>query len=161
MATKGNKRTNLEANEAFLQYEEEIANHPAYAGMPDLRHEDGTIQWETPSNRGSGIFQFSHDKRYQWWVKKASEIGISTDEDKWISKVAKIIHPTKLHPCKVCGRIMDIRYCYLSSNFMKRVQKLSFYDGSVEMEETTHILDFITSFVDTYGDDAYNVHGKP
>jgi len=29
MATKGNKRTNLEANEAFLQYEEEIANHPA------------------------------------------------------------------------------------------------------------------------------------
>ena len=156
MATKGNKRTNLEANEAFLQYEEEIANHPAYAGMPDLRHEDGTIQWETPSNRGSGIFQFSHDKRYQWWVKKASEIGISTDEDKWISKVAKIIHPTKLHPCKVCGRIMDIRYCYLSSNFMKRVQKLSFYDGSVEMEETTHILDFITSFVDTYGDDAYN-----
>lgn len=38
---------------------------------------------------------------------------------------------------------------------MKRVQKLSFYDGSVEMEETTHILDFVTSFVDTYGDIAY------
>lgn len=156
MATKGNKRANLEANEAFLQYEEEIVNHPAYAGMPDLRHEDGTIQWEAPSNRGSGIFQFSHDKRYQWWVEKAAEIGISTDEDKWISKVAKAIHPTKLHPCKVCGRVMDIRYCYLSSNFMKRVQKLSFYDGSVEMEEVTHILDFITSFIDTYGDDAYN-----
>lgn len=156
MATKGNKRANLEANEAFLQYEEEIVNHPAYAGMPDLRHEDGTIQWEAPSNRGAGIFQFSHDKRYQWWVEKAAEIGISTDEDKWISKVAKAIHPTKLHPCKVCGRVMDIRYCYLSSNFMKRVQKLSFYDGSVEMEEVTHILDFITSFVDTYGDDAYN-----
>lgn len=156
MATKGNKRANLEANEAFLQYEEEIVNHPAYAGMPDLRHEDGTIQWEAPSNRGAGIFQFSHDKRYQWWVEKAAEIGISTDKDKWISKVAKAIHPTKLHPCKVCGRVMDIRYCYLSSNFMKRVQKLSFYDGSVEMEEVTHILDFITSFVDTYGDDAYN-----
>lgn len=156
MATRGNKRTNLEANEAFLQYEEEIANHPAYAGMPDLRHDDGTIQWEAPSNRGAGVFQFSHDKRYQWWVEKAAEIGISTDEDKWISKVAKTIHPTKLHPCKVCGRVMDIRYCYLSSNFMKRVQKLSFYDGSVEMEEVTHILDFVTAFVDTYGDIAYD-----
>lgn len=156
MATKGNKKTNYEANEAFLQYEEEIATHPAYAGMPDLRHEDGTIQWETPSNRGSGIFQFSHDKRYQWWVRKAKKIGISTDEDKWISKVAKTIHPTKLHPCKVCGRVMDIRYCYLSSNFIKRVQKLSFYDGSVELEETTHILDFVSSFVDTYGDIAYD-----
>lgn len=155
MAKKGNKRTNLEANEAFLQYEEEVVKHPAYAGMPDLRHEDGTIQWEAPSNRGAGVFQFSHDKRYQWWVEKAAEIGINTDEDKWISKAAKAIHPTKLHPCKVCGRVMDIRYCYLSSNFMKRVQKLSFYDGSVEMEEVTHILDFITSFVDTYGDKAY------
>lgn len=156
MATKGNKKTNYEANEAFLQYEEEIVSHPAYAGMPDLRHDDGTIQWEAPSNRGSGVFQFSHDKRYQWWVEKAKEIGISTDEDKWISKVAKTIHPTKQHPCKVCGRVMDIRYCYLSSNFIKRVQKLSFYDGSVEMEETTHILDFVTSFVDTYGDVAYD-----
>ncbi len=156
MATKGNKRTNLEANEAFLQYEEEIVNHPAYAGMPDLRHDDGTIQWEAPSNRGAGVFQFSHDKRYQWWVEKAAEIGISTDEDKWISKVAKTIHPTKLHPCKVCGRVMDIRYCYLSSNFIKRVQKLPFYDGAVEMDEITHILDFVAAFVDTYADDAFN-----
>lgn len=28
MATKGNKKTNYEANEAFLQYEEEIVTHP-------------------------------------------------------------------------------------------------------------------------------------
>ena len=155
MAIKRRTRANLEANEAFLQYEEEIVNHPAYAGMPDLRHDDGTIQWEAPSNRGSGAFQFSHDKRYHWWVEKAAEVGISTDEDKWISKVAKKIHPTKQHPCKVCGRVMDIRYCYLSSNFMKRVEKLPFYDGSIEMDEVTHILDFVTTFVDTYGDKAY------
>ena len=155
MAKKESKKTNLEANEVFLQYEEEIVNHPAYLGMPDLRHDDGTIQWEAPSNRGAGAFQFSHDKRYQWWVAKAATLGISTDEDKWISKVAKRIHPTKLHPCKVCGRIMDIRYCYLSSNFMKRVNKLDFYDGSVEMTEITHIIDFVSAFVDTYGDRAF------
>lgn len=155
MATKGMKKTNLEANDAFLQYEEEIVSNQAYDGMPDLRHEDGSIQWEAPSNRGAGEFQFSHDKRYQWWLQKAAEIGISTDEDKWISKVAKRIHPTKLHPCKVCGRIMDIRYCYLSANFIKRVQKLPFYDGSIEMSEITHILDFISAFVDTYGGSAY------
>lgn len=155
MAAKVRKRANLEANEAFLQYEEEIVNHPAYAGMPDLRHDDGTIQWEAPSNRGAGAFQFSHDKRYQWWAEKAAEIGVSTDEDKWISKVAKKIHPTKQHPCKVCGRVMDIRYCYLSSNFIKRVEKLPFYSNLIEMDEVTHILDFITAFVDTYGENAY------
>ena len=132
MATKGNKKTNYEANEAFLQYEEEIVAHPAYAGMPDLRHDDGTIQWEAPSNRGSGVFQFSHDRRYQWWVEKAKEIGISTDEDKWISKVAKTIHPTKQHPCKVCGRVMDIRYCYLSSNnsdYLQKARKYGHFTG--------------------------------
>lgn len=42
MAKKGNKKANLEANEAFLQYEEEIVADPAYAGMPDLRH-DGEV----------------------------------------------------------------------------------------------------------------------
>ncbi len=156
MATKGKKRANIEANEAFLQYEEEMANHPAYKGMPDLRYDDGTIQWEAPSNRGAGMFQFSHDNRLKWWKEKAAEIGVSTNEAKWISKVAKTIHPTKQHPCKVCGRVMDIRYCYLTSNFIKRVQKLSFYDGSVKMEGITHIFDFITAFVDTYGDMAYD-----
>lgn len=156
MAKKGAPKTNLEANEIFLQYEEEIVNDPVYSGMPDLRHDDGTIQWEAPSNRGSGVFQFSHDKRYQWWINKASEVGINTSEDKWISKVAKKIHPTKLHPCKVCGRIMDIRYCYLSANFMKRVKKLPFYDEQVDMDEITHITDFIASFTDTYGDKAYD-----
>lgn len=154
MATKGNKKINFEANDAFLQYEEEIVNNPVYDGMPDLRHNDGSIQWEAPSNRGAGEFQFSHDKRYQWWVQKATEVGISTEENKWISKVAKRIHPTKLHPCKVCGRIMDIRYCYISANFIKRVQKLSFYEGTITMDEITHILDFISSFVDTYGEKA-------
>ena len=156
MAKKKEKKANLEVSEAFLQYEEEIANHPAYSGMPDLRHEDGTIQWEAPSNRGAGVFQFSHDKRYHWWREKASEIGVSTEEEHWISKVAKKIHPTKLHPCKVCGRIMDIRYCYLSSRFMERVKKLPFYDGQVEMDEVTHILDFISEFIDTYGEEAYS-----
>lgn len=155
MASVGNTKTNLDVSEAFLQYEEEIANHPAYSGMPDLRHEDGTIQWEAPSNRGGGEFQFSHDKRLRWWENKATEVGISTDEDRWISKVAKLIHPTKLHPCKVCGRVMDIRYCYLSTNFMKRVTKLPFYANDIPMDETTHILDFVSTFVDTYGDQAY------
>lgn len=49
MAKKGAQKTNLEANEIFLQYEEEIVNDPVYADMPDLRHDDGTIQWEAPS----------------------------------------------------------------------------------------------------------------
>ena len=80
----------LEASEAFLQYEEEMANHPAYAGMPDLRREDGTIQWETPSNRGSGIFQFSHDKRYQWWIKKRKRSELVQMKTSGLAKLQKL-----------------------------------------------------------------------
>lgn len=96
MSTKEKKRTNLEANEAFLQYEEAIANHPAYAGMPDLRREDGSIQWETPSNRGAGIFQFSHDKRYQWWEKKPLK---SESVQMKINGLAKWLKPFILQNC--------------------------------------------------------------
>jgi len=157
MATKGEKKVNIEANEIFLQYQEEIVNNPVYKGMPDLRHENGSIQWEAPSNRASGVFKDSHDKRLNWWKNKAHEVGISTDENQWISKVAKKIHPTGFRPCKVCGNVMDIRYCYLSSNFMKRVAVLPFFDFTISMSETTHILDFLSSFMDTYGNKAYDV----
>lgn len=142
----------IQPDEEFEHYEEMIVNDPAYAGMPDLRYPDGRIQWEAPSNRRGGEFRDSHDKRYAWWRDKAAEVGISTDEDKWISKVAKLIHPTKTRPCKVCGRVMDIRYCYLNSGFMKAVRKLPYVGDELEMDECTNVLDFVVEFEELYGE---------
>lgn len=143
-------------SEAFLEYEEFIAKNPAYEGMPDLRYADGRIQWEAPSNRKSGEFRFSHDRRQAWWEAKADQLGISRNQAHWISKVAKQIHPTKKRPCMVCGRVMDIRYAYLNSGFIRAVSKLPYIDGGIKLEETTHIFDFITEFEDLYGTDALN-----
>ena len=156
MAKKGAKKNNYEANEKFIEYEEEIVKNPVFEGMPDLRLDDGSIQWEAPSNRGSGKFQFTHDKRLSWWKEKASQVGISTSANHWISKVAKSIHPTGRKPCKVCGNVMDIRYSYLSSNFIKRVKKLTYVDDSYEITDLTHVLDFIVSFYDTYGERIFH-----
>ena len=144
-----------DVHEAFIRYQEEIANSPAYAGMPDLRNEDDTIQWEAPSNRGSGIHKDTHDKRLQWWKEKAISVGISPQENKWISKTAKLIHPTKLKPCKYCGRIMDIRYCYLSKNLISRVRKLSYVDSELQLTVTTSIFELIPAMVDMYGERVY------
>lgn len=155
MAKKGHKKENYEASEKFIEYEEEIVANPIYAGMPDLRHDDGSIQWEAPSNRASGKFQFTHDNRLNWWKTKADEIGISTTSNHWISKVAKNIHPTGFKPCKFCGNVMEIRYSYLSSDFIKRVRKLSYVTDEFEMFETTHVLDLIVKFNDTYGEIIY------
>ena len=146
----------LPPNEVFEQYEEEIISNPAYAGMPDLYKADGGIQWEAPSNRGAGQFQFTHDKRLAWWKKKAEEVGISTSEDKWISKVAKLIHPTKLKPCKCCGKVMDIRYCYLGRLLINRILKLPYVTDELEIDYRTNILDFVVDFESLYGEEYLN-----
>lgn len=145
-----------EANENFILYQEEIAKSPVYAGMPDLRNEDGSIQWEAPSNRGSGIHKDTHDKRLQWWKDKAISMGISLYKNKWISKTAKLIHPTKQKPCKYCGRVMDIRYCYLSKRLIDRIQKLHYVHDNLKLTETTSIFEVIPAMIDLYKTQVYS-----
>lgn len=146
----------LPPNEAFEKYEEEIISDPAYIGMPDLYFPDGRIQWEAPSNRKGGAFRDSHDKRLAWWKRKAAEIGVSTSEDKWISKVAKQIHPTKLKPCKCCGRVMDIRYCYLNDRLINRIRQLPYVSEELDVDYCTNILDLVVDFESLYGNERLN-----
>src|SRR4051812_45826393 len=110
----------------FIRYMEFIVNHATYSGMPDAYYEPGRIQWEAPSNRAAGRFKETHGRRLKWWAKKASAIGISTSSDKWISRVAKQVHPTKVKPCKICGRELELRYVYPQERFLKRIRKLPF-----------------------------------
>src|SRR5688572_25252527 len=95
-------------DQAVIQYMEEIAGDPRYAGMPDARTDDGRVQWEAPSNRRSGRFKDTHHKRRDWWRRKAEELGIPLDSPQWISRVAKALHPTKQKPCKRCGRVLEL-----------------------------------------------------
>jgi len=155
MKTKRGKKNSYEASAAFVEYQKFIATHPAYAGMPDLYFEDGSIQWEAPSNRKAGQFKDTHDKRLIWWKKKAAEVGISVSENEWISKVAKKIHPTKVRPCKKCGRVMDIRYLYLSVNLLKRLEKLGYDIGKLNATYITSILDFVKEAYSMYGDKIF------
>ena len=105
---------------AFQEYMEAMAEHPAYAGMPDLLNVDGSIQWEAPSNRKSGANIHTHTKRTEWWKNKALEIGIVPGQSKWISRTAKAIHPTGKKPCKTCGQTMLISYAYPSKATLKK-----------------------------------------
>lgn len=150
-------REMYDANAEFLKYQDEIANSPVYAGMPDLRFDDGSIQWEAPSNRSGGQFRDSHDRRSQWWRDKAESIGINTNGNQWISKTAKTIHPTKVKPCKRCGRYLDIRYCYFSSILIHRVELLPFFRGDIEINYLTNIFDFVPQFIELYGDSALRI----
>lgn len=144
------KRNRYNPAENFLEYQRSLVNNPIYSGMPDPYCDDGTIQWEAPSNRKSGKFKDTHDKRLHWWQAKAREVGINPNENQWISKTAKRIHPTKLRPCKYCGRVMDIRYLYLSKILIKRIKKLPYVDEQLIFDELTSILDLIPNMCELY-----------
>jgi Alw26I/Eco31I/Esp3I family type II restriction endonuclease len=127
----------------FVKYMEFIVQHPVYSGMPDAYYEPGRIQWEAPSNRNSGKFKDTHSRRSRWWAAKAAEIGVSTTADQWISRVAKTIHPTKLKPCKICGRELQLRYVYPQERFLARLRELRGVPANFQFDPLESISDLV------------------
>lgn len=142
------------AHEVFDRYMEFIVSHPSYANMPDALGKGGRIQWEAPSNRKSGQFKDTHHKRRQWWAAKAATLGISTSEDRWISRVAKTIHPTGRKPCKKCGREAQIPYVYPGGRLLGRIEK-SF--PGFEIGELEPIGEIVGRLSADYGEEALNL----
>ena len=137
----------------FVAYMSKIVSHPAYADMPDAIKEDGKIQWEAPSNREGGKYQYTYNKRLEWWKQKAQSIGIDTNQNQWISRTAKIIHPTKEKPCKRCGQTMKIGYYYPTSNLIKRF--LALYGENFEISPTETITSVVERVYSFEGDKLF------
>ena len=133
-----------------------IVKHPVYTGMPDAFYEPGRIQWEAPSNRATGKFKDSHSKRLKWWALQARKIGISTSSEKWISRVAKQIHPIKKKPCKICGRVLELRYVYPQARFLAKVKKLPFVKQTFVLDPLEPVFSLVKRLVVDYGDAALN-----
>jgi Alw26I/Eco31I/Esp3I family type II restriction endonuclease len=138
-------------HEDFIAYVELIVEDPAYDGMPDLRGANAEIQWEAPSNRGPGQFQHSHQRRLDWWRRKAKCVGISTSSARWISRVAKSIHPTGEKPCSVCGRMMSLRYVYPTKNLTRRIHRLPYVEDDFQVDGLEPITTLIRQLVQEYG----------
>lgn len=118
----------------FVTYMNFIANHENYAGMPDAFVDEGKIQWEAPSNRGTGRFKDTHHRRRDWWRAKARAMGISTESDQWISRCAKRLHPNGRKPCKRCGRVLELRYVYPGKILLGRVIKLPCLPAGITLQ---------------------------
>lgn len=135
----------------FVKYMKAIVTHPVYEGMPDAVKDDGKIQWEAPSNRSGGKYQFTHQKRRDWWTKKAESIGIDPTSDQWISKTAKSIHPTGEKPCKRCGTTLRIAYVYPQAMMIKRLKKI--FGDDFEVSPIEPIDELVQRAYDIYGNE--------
>lgn len=130
----------------FVAYMNFIANHANYAGMPDAFVDEGKIQWEAPSNRGTGRFKDTHHRRRDWWRAKARAMGISTESDQWISRCAKRLHPTGRKPCKRCGRVLELRYVYPGKILLGRIVKLPCLPAGFALQTLEIIPDLVRRF---------------
>jgi Alw26I/Eco31I/Esp3I family type II restriction endonuclease len=100
---------------AFLEYAYALVEQPAYAGMPCTRDDEGKLDWTIPTGRSPGSKNWDGNaRRKAWWANEATKLGIPIEE-KWISRVAKRIHPWGWKPCQTCGRWMRLSYSYPSA----------------------------------------------
>lgn len=141
---------------AFMEYVTFIVTHPSYSDMPDVYLDNGEVQWEAPSNRPAGKFQDTHNKRRDWWRRKARELGIDPESPHWISRTAKTLHPTKQKPCKACGRMMDIRYAYPNHHLLSRIKRLSYYNATFDLDPLEHISDLMPRLISAFGDKVFD-----
>ena len=116
-----------------LRYQEYIANHLNYKGMPLKRKNDGTIKWVATIKTKDG------KERVEFWEQKRQELGIESNhvlEPGFRQKVAFANHPTKIHICLFSGSELYIDYRYPSPNRIDLLNKdydqdLKYYDLDV------------------------------
>lgn len=105
----------------FVEYMDQIVDHPNYAGMPCTRDEEGKIDWVIPSNRPVGSKNWDGNaRRRAWWREQAVLLGIPLDGT-WISKTARRLHPFGEKPCQTCGRVMMLAYAYPTRTTLRRL----------------------------------------
>jgi len=137
----------------FVAYMKAIVTHPIYENMPDAINDDGKIQWEAPSNRSGGKYQFTHNKRQDWWKSKARSLGIDISKDQWISCTAKRIHPTGEKPCKRCGLVSQIAYVYPGENLIKRFN--NYIGEDIGISTSDPIKDALQNAYDVVGENLF------
>ena len=103
-------------NLSFNKYMEEMINHPNYTGLPINHKKDGTIAWVVMANS-----QIGQDRK-KWAEEKAIEFNLPIKAGVY-ARVMRMLHPTKIHICQICGSEMSIFYHYPSANFIKSITK--------------------------------------
>lgn len=140
----------------FVGYMLKIVHSPNFKGMPDAIDENGQVRWNAPSNRPPGRWQDLRDRRLVWWKNKAKEKGIKI-EGKWISQVAKAIHPFKEKPCQTCGRVMSLGYVYPTRNTFQKINKKLSEIDQLKYEDFLTIYEIVPYLSKKLGDEGYNV----
>jgi Alw26I/Eco31I/Esp3I family type II restriction endonuclease len=119
-------RGKFEASEKYIRYMEMIVERPEYHGMPNAVSEDGRVNWQVSSGKTTSFYEY-YLARFDWWKRKADELGLSGagNSDDRFSVAARLIHPTRRRPCRLCGRELYVGYMYVNSYLARRWNKIA------------------------------------
>jgi Alw26I/Eco31I/Esp3I family type II restriction endonuclease len=135
-------------NPRFIEYMKFIVGHPNYRGMPDVYKADKSIRWIVAGKSEHG------QARTKWWREKARELKIPV-EGKWIAKVAKANHPTKIKVCQTCGREMSTEYVYPNKHLITRLNQIPGYEGRFQYEDFQSIYEIMEYLIKESGSKGY------
>lgn len=107
MASKKRGEVNVHPN--FLQYTEDIVNHPNYQGLYYDRDKEENVNWVVTGKSPKGLM------RRAWWDKMCQKYNIPIQKGCY-AKVARLIHPTGVKICQCCGEGRSIFYEYPTKN---------------------------------------------
>lgn len=145
-------RGKFQPPQAYVDYMNMIADSPNYKGLPAIREENGKINWQCSSGKTTSFYKY-FPARFEWWVKKADELGIpgSGNSDDRLTVAARMIHPTKKKICLVCGQARYIGYMYINANCAKSWNKILNEDV---FTKATPVYSAIAIMVDRIGVEA-------
>lgn len=136
-----------------LKYQEFIAKHNNYKGMPLKRRSDDSIQWVSTIQTNDG------KERVEFWENKRKELKINANhvlDAGFRQKVAFANHPTKIHICLFSGSELYIDYRYPSPSRIDLLNKvydqdLKYYDLDVyEIANLLYDVDGCRLFCDVF-----------
>ena len=151
-ATKQHRygRGKFTAHPNYIKYMNDIVDHSNYAGMPNARSEDGRINWQVSSGKGTSFYKY-YKARAEWWIKKADLLKLpgKGNSDHRFSIAARLIHPTGYRPCRLTGEFWNVGYFYANHVFARRIIK--HFDGleAAKMQPIDEIIDLIKDKFDT------------
>lgn len=133
----------------FIDYMTFIVNHPNYEGMPHLYKDDGSIRWVVTGNSTMG------QDRTNWWRQKGIELGIPI-EGRWIAKVAKENHPTKIKVCQTCGEEKNIEYVYPNKILIKKLNKIEGLENEFQYTDFKTIYEIVEEIILKLGNKGFS-----
>ena len=126
-------RGTFQAPKEYVEYMNMIADSPCYDGLPNIREKNGKINWQCSSGKTTSFYKY-FQARFDWWVKKADELGLPgvNNSDDRLTIAARMIHPTGKKVCLVCGKARYVGYMYLNAKLAKKWNNLINEDNVFE-----------------------------